>query len=62
MSSADHERLQRWEDSGAQWAVASWREDSATIALLRCDSGEEVDRFDTRDPDVLALCRERAES
>ena len=39
--------------------VAAWREDSVTIALLRCDAGEEVDRFVSRDPEVLALCRDR---
>ncbi|AUH68779.1 MULTISPECIES: hypothetical protein [Gordonia] len=57
MSGDDLERLQRWEDNGAQWEVVSLRPDSATIALLRCDAGEEVDRFVTTDPRVLALCR-----
>ncbi|EGD55873.1 hypothetical protein [Gordonia neofelifaecis] len=59
MSGDDLERLQRWEDNGAQWEIVSLRPDSATIALLRCDAGEEVDRFTTRDARVLALCRRR---
>ncbi|NLG46614.1 hypothetical protein [Gordonia sp. (in: high G+C Gram-positive bacteria)] len=59
MKSADLERLQRWEDNGADWGVVSLRTTAATIALLRCDGGEEVDRFTTTDPRVLARCRER---
>ncbi|MCF8589275.1 hypothetical protein L5G28_13885 [Gordonia sp. HY285] len=59
MSTDDLARLQRWEDAGAVWEVAALRPDSATISLLRCDAGEEVDRFVTSDPRVLALCRER---
>ena len=45
--------LQRWEDCGAVWAVASRTHDSVTIALLRCDGGEEVDRFTSDDPRLL---------
>ncbi|QRY60835.1 hypothetical protein JVX90_10180 [Gordonia sp. PDNC005] len=59
MPADDLERLQRWEDAGAQWAVEALRSDSVTISLLRCDGGEEVDRFTSTDPRVLALCRER---
>ncbi|GEE03323.1 hypothetical protein nbrc107696_37690 [Gordonia spumicola] len=59
MPTDDLERLRRWEDAGAQWEVAALRTGSATISLLRCDGGEEVDRFVTSDPRVLALCRER---
>ena len=55
----DLERLRRWEDSGAQWSVAALRADSVTISMLRCDGGEEVDRFVSSDPRVLALCRDR---
>ncbi|ALG85135.1 hypothetical protein [Gordonia phthalatica] len=58
MSSDDLERLQRWEDNGAQWQVVSLRPNSATISLLRCDAGEEVERFTTSDPRVLERCRE----
>ena len=45
--------LQRWEDSGAVWSVVSRRDDRVTIALLRCDGGEEVDRFTSDDPRLL---------
>ena len=37
--------LQRWEDAGAVWSVVSRRNGRVTVALLRCDGGEEVDRF-----------------
>ncbi|MDR2280009.1 MAG: hypothetical protein LBE07_04030 [Gordonia sp. (in: high G+C Gram-positive bacteria)] len=59
MAADDLVRLQRLEDAGAQWAVEALRADSVTISLLRCDGGEEVDRFTSTDPRVLALCRER---
>jgi len=57
--SVDLERLRRWEDSGALWEVSALRPDSVTLVLLRCDGGEEVDRFVSREADVLALCRHR---
>lgn len=47
------EDLQRWEDSGAHWRVLTRTADSLTIALLRCDGGEEVDRFTSADPRLL---------
>ncbi|MBX8691851.1 hypothetical protein GO011_30860 [Mycobacterium sp. 20091114027_K0903767] len=47
------EDLQRWEDSGAHWRVLTRTTDSLTIALLRCDGGEEVDRFTSADPRLL---------
>ena len=37
--------LQRWELSGAVWSIVSRKQDRVTVALLRCDGGEEVDRF-----------------
>lgn len=43
----DHERvaaLQRWEASGAVWRVVATSPAGVTIALCRCDGGEEVDR------------------
>lgn len=45
--------LQRWEDSGAHWRVLTRTSNSITIALLRCDGGEEVDRFTSSDPRLL---------
>lgn len=56
------EELQRWEDSGAVWAVVSRGPDRVTIALLRCDGGEEVERFDSADPDVLRFVGDRQDS
>ncbi|MFC3241134.1 hypothetical protein ACFOJ6_00675 [Gordonia humi] len=59
MTTDDLERITRWEDAGAVWEAAALRPESATISLMRCDAGEEVERFVTTDPRVLALCRER---
>ncbi|MGX9790492.1 hypothetical protein [Mycobacterium sp. MMS18-G62] len=53
------EELQRWEDAGAVWEVISRTESSVTIGLLRCDGGEEVDRFTSDDPRLLAFIRDR---
>jgi hypothetical protein len=41
--------LKRWQDSGAAWEVISRRGDTVTVALLRCDGGEEMDRFTSDD-------------
>jgi hypothetical protein len=51
--------LQRWEDAGAVWSVVSRKQDRVTIALLRCDGGEEVDRFTSDDPSLLDYIGER---
>jgi hypothetical protein len=45
--------LQRWEDAGAVWSILARKEDRVTVALLRCDGGEEVDRFTSDDPRLL---------
>jgi len=57
------EELRRWEDSGAHWQVVSRSADRLTIALLRCDGGEEVERFTSCDPALLAFvgARERSD-
>jgi hypothetical protein len=53
-SSGGHlERLRRWEDAGGTWRVAARRAETVTVALCRCDGGEEVDRFTSSDPVVL---------
>ncbi len=49
------EELRRWEDSGAHWQVVSRTADRLTIALLRCDGGEEVERLVSDDPALLAF-------
>ena len=38
------ETLRRWHGSGAVWRVAERRPSGVTVALLRCDAGEEVER------------------
>jgi len=42
--------LRRWEDAGAHWAVIARHAGSVTVALYRCDGGEEVDRITSTDP------------
>jgi hypothetical protein len=51
--------LQRWQDSGAVWEVVSRKAGDVTVALLRCDGGEEVDRFSSDDPQLLAFIGDR---
>jgi hypothetical protein len=47
--------LARWEDAGAIWQVVARSTRGVTIALLRCDGGEEVDRFTSDDPVLMAF-------
>jgi hypothetical protein len=54
--------LQRWEDSGAVWSIVSRKQDRVTVALLRCDGGEEVDRFISDDPRLLDYIGHRLSS
>lgn len=56
------EELRRWQDSGAVWTVLSRTPDRVTVALLRCDGGEEVDRFASSDPELLRFIGERRDS
>jgi hypothetical protein len=58
----DLDRLRRWEDSGGTWRVVGRRADTVTIALCRCDGGEEVDRFASTDPAVRGHVRDRETS
>lgn len=51
--------LRRWEESGAVWRVLRRSATECTVALYRCDDGEEVDRFGTDDPAVLAYLGDR---
>ncbi|MCW2557254.1 MAG: hypothetical protein JWP55_1218 [Mycobacterium sp.] len=46
--------LVRWEHAGATWQVISRTARGVTIALMRCDGGEEVERFTSDDPRLLA--------
>lgn len=54
--------LRRWEDSGGAWAVLHRGADQVTVALLRCDGGEEVDRFTTSAPAVVGYLAGRRTS
>jgi hypothetical protein len=47
--------LNRWHDSGAVWRVLERRPSWATVALLRCDGGEEVERLTSGDSLWLAF-------
>lgn len=39
-----------WERAGAVWRLVDLTPSGATVALLRCDAGEEVDRISSADP------------
>jgi hypothetical protein len=54
--------LQRWQDAGAVWEVVSRKGPIVTVALLRCDGGEEVDRFASDDPRLLDFIGDRRSS
>ncbi|WP_238422855.1 hypothetical protein [Gordonia sp. 'Campus'] len=54
--------LVRWEDSGAGWRVIHSGPAGVTLALLRCDGGEEVDRVVVDDPEVIAHVGGRSSS
>jgi hypothetical protein len=54
--------LTRWQDSGAVWEVVARRGDTLTVALLRCDGGEEMDRFTSDDSRLREFIGERQSS
>jgi hypothetical protein len=54
--------LQRWEALGAVWRVLSSGPSGATVALCRCDGGEEVERFHSREPELIAYLGGRLSS
>ncbi len=58
----DLARLVRWQQAGGLWQVVARRPGSVTVALLRCDGGEEMDRFSSTDAAVLALVAGAARS
>jgi len=60
--SEDSERLTRWEIAGGTWQVLVRRPDRVTIALCRCDGGEEVERFSSEEPDLLRHVGDRETS
>jgi hypothetical protein len=52
--------LLRWQDAGALWEVVAQTSHGVTIALMRCDGGEEVDRFTSDDERLLEFVRHRS--
>jgi len=46
--------LERWEAFGGTWRIASRFGSSVVVSLCRCDGGEEVERLESADPDLLA--------
>ena len=46
--------LRRWETAGGTWQLVAERDDRVTVALCRCDGGEEVDRIISTDPALVA--------
>ncbi len=55
-------RLQRWEAFGAHWQVVDDDGSRVTVALCRCDGGEEVDRLTSADPALRAFLAGRTRS
>jgi hypothetical protein len=45
--------LTRWQDAGGIWRVVARSNAQVTIALCRCDGGEEVERLSTGDVGTL---------
>ena len=46
------ELLRRWEAFGAAWRVVARTSGGVTVALCRCDGGEEVMRVTSASPDL----------
>ena len=62
-ASVDVERLRRWVDLGGTWAVVARRPSWVLVSLRRCDGGEEeVDRFASEDPQLIAFVADRLAS
>jgi predicted metal-dependent hydrolase len=56
------DQLRRWQESGGRWSVLARGTGTVTIALLTCDTGEEVDRMSSGSPALLAYLGERDSS
>lgn len=56
------DKLRRWETSGGVWRVVDRSTSSVTVALLRCDGGEEVERLTSAAPEWLDRLRHRDSS
>lgn len=51
------ERLERWLAHGGTCRLLETGAGQAEVILRRCDGGEEVERFTTSDPEVMAWVR-----
>ena len=54
--------LERWQQSGAVWRVVERGRSRVSVALLRCDGGEEVERLSSTDPIWLGHLQARESS
>ena len=54
--------IERWYAAGAVWRVVARASDEVTVALLRCDGGEEVEVITSGEPVWLAYLAERENS
>jgi hypothetical protein len=49
------ETLRRWEAAGALWRVLGDSGHGLTVGLFSCDGGEEMSRFTSDDPALVAF-------
>jgi hypothetical protein len=56
------ELLRRWEAFGAAWRVVARTPSAVTVALCRCDGGEEVMRVTSASPELDAWLAGRESS
>jgi hypothetical protein len=56
------DQLRRWETAGGVWRVLGEEHRAVTVALYRCDGGEEADRFVSDDPRVSQFLAGRTSS
>ncbi|HST83961.1 MAG TPA: hypothetical protein VLL08_19665 [Kineosporiaceae bacterium] len=54
--------LLRWRDFGGVWRLIALSEQEASVALCRCDGGEEVERLSSSHPATLAFLAEFPDS
>jgi hypothetical protein len=62
MQTSDLDRLRRWEVAGGTWQLAGRSAAMVTVALCRCDGGEEVDRLVSGEPELIAYVAANAQS
>lgn len=51
--SQDLDTLRRWEDAGGTWQFEYRHGDTVGISLRRCDGGEEVERLESSEIDLV---------